>query len=67
MLQKQNTKQSKLLQTCKSCKTGKQVALKGKFVFSIQGVLKVAREAEKATAEKGTRTWCCKVPTSKKI
>jgi hypothetical protein len=41
--------------------------LTGKFVFSTQEVLEIAREAEKATAEKGTRARRRKVPTGEKI
>jgi hypothetical protein len=66
-LRKENTEQRELLQTRKKRNTGKRVALKGKFVFSTQEVLEIAREAEKATAEKGTRTRRRKVPTGEKI
>jgi hypothetical protein len=48
-------KQRDILQTRKNRNTGKRVALKGKFVFSTQEVLEVAREAEKATASKTSR------------
>jgi hypothetical protein len=54
-LRKENIKQRELLQTRKKRNTGKRVALKGKFVFSTQEVLEIAREAEKATKEKTTR------------
>ena len=64
---KENAEQRELLQTRKKRKTGKRVALKGKFVFSTQEVLEIAREAEKATAEKGIRTRRRKVPTTEKM
>ena len=67
MVWKENAKQRELLQTQKKRKTRKQVVLKGKFVFSTQGVLEIAREAEKVTAEKGTHIQRCKVPTNKKL
>jgi hypothetical protein len=54
-LRKENVKQRELLQTRKKRNTSKRVALKGKFVFSTQEVLEIAREAEKATKEKTTR------------
>jgi hypothetical protein len=41
-----------MLQTRKGRTTSKRVALKGKFVFSTQEVLEVAREVERATADK---------------
>jgi hypothetical protein len=41
-----------LLHTRKARKTGKRVALKGKFVFSTQEVLQIANEAEEAIAAK---------------
>ncbi|KYG39838.1 hypothetical protein M433DRAFT_9803 [Acidomyces richmondensis BFW] len=45
----------KLLQLRKKRTTGKRVVLKGKFVFSTQEVLEVARKAEEATADKPLR------------
>ncbi|GAB7336127.1 hypothetical protein MBLNU13_g08914t1 [Cladosporium sp. NU13] len=44
-----------LLSTRKIRKTGKRVALKGRFVFSTQEVLKVVEEAEAETAAKKSR------------
>jgi hypothetical protein len=43
----------------KNCTTGKQLALKGRFVFSTQEVLRIAREAEKAIADKTSHKQCC--------
>ena len=54
-LRKENTEQRELLKTRKYRKKGKRVALNGRFVFSTQEVLEIAREAEKATAEKTSR------------
>ena len=54
-LRKENAQQRQTLQTRKNRTTGKRVALKGKFVFSTQEVLEVARKAEEATAEKTSR------------
>lgn len=54
-LRTENSKQRELLQTRKNRSTGKRVALKGKFVFSTQEVLDIAREAERATADKTSR------------
>jgi hypothetical protein len=48
-------KQRETLHMRKNRTTGKRVALKGKFVFSTQEVLEIAREAEKATASKTSR------------
>jgi len=44
-----------LLSTRKIRKTGKRVALKGRFVFSTQEVLKMVEEAEAETAAKQSR------------
>lgn len=45
----------KLLQTRKVRKKGKRVALKGKFVFSTQEVLEIAKAAEEETTAKNGR------------
>jgi hypothetical protein len=55
-LRKEVAEQQKLLQVRKKRLTGKRISLKGKFVFSTQEVLEVARQAEQATAEKTART-----------
>jgi len=52
-----------MLQTQKDQTTSKQIVLKGRFVFSMQEVLNIAREAEKATVEKKLRIQQCKQPT----
>jgi hypothetical protein len=44
-----------LLRTRKARKTGKRVALQGRFVFSTQEVLEIARQAEESTAKKKDR------------
>jgi hypothetical protein len=54
-LRNETTRQQKLLQSRKKRTTGKRVVLKGKFVFSTQEVLEVARKAEEATADKPSR------------
>jgi hypothetical protein len=66
-LRKETKEQRELLKIRKNRSSGKRVALKGRFVFSTQEVLKIAREAEKATAEKTSRTRRCKQPTGTKI
>ena len=48
-------KQKEILQTRKNRTKGKRVALKGKFVFSTQEVLEVARAAEQASEGKTSR------------
>jgi hypothetical protein len=60
-LRKENAEQRELLKIRKNRTTGKRVALKGKFVFSTQEVLKTAREAEKAIANKTSCKRRCKV------
>ena len=45
-LRKENTAQREILQTRKSRTTGKRIGLKGKFVFSTQEVLEIARKAK---------------------
>ena len=52
----ESAKQREMLQICKIRTTGKRIALKGKFVFSTQEVLDMAKVAEKATADKESRT-----------
>jgi hypothetical protein len=54
-LRKENAEQRELLKKRKNCASGKRVALKGRFVFSTQEVLGIAREAEEATARKTSR------------
>lgn len=54
-LRKELAEQRKLLQARKVRKKGKRVALKGKFVFSTQEVLDIARTAEQGTAAKNSR------------
>ena len=49
-IQKELAEQRELLQTRKARKTGKRVKLKGRFMFSTEEVLQIAREAEEATA-----------------
>ena len=56
-LWKRVAKQDKLLHTRKVRKTGKRVALKGKFVFTTEEVLKIAKQAEEAVeAQKGQKS-----------
>jgi len=55
ILRKRIVEQDELLRTRKTRKKGKRVALKGKFVFSTEEVLQIAREAEGATAAKKAR------------
>jgi hypothetical protein len=43
------------LGSCKSRKKGKMVALQGKYVFSTQGVLEIAKQAEENVATKRGR------------
>jgi signal recognition particle subunit SEC65 len=54
-LRKQLKEAEGLLSTRKIRKTGKRVALKGKFVFSTQEVHKLVEEAEAETARKQSR------------
>jgi len=58
----ENAKQRETLQSRKKQTTGKRVALQGKFMFSIQEVLEVARQVEIATADKTSRKRCCTQP-----
>jgi len=53
-LRKQVKEQAELLHTRKARKKGKRVALKGRFVFSTQEVLEIARSAELETSGKKT-------------
>ena len=66
-LRKENTEQRQLLKTRKHRVKGKRVALNGKFVFSTQEVLNIAKQAEKATADKNARTQRRKGPTAVEI
>lgn len=54
-IRKELSEQRELLQSRKIRKSGKRVKLKSKFVFSTQEVLKIAKEAEEATAAKKGR------------
>ena len=54
-LRKRIAEQDKLLRTRKARKKGKRVALKGRFVFTTEEVLQIAREAEEETAAKKGR------------
>jgi hypothetical protein len=54
-LEKQLADTQELLRTRKARKTGKRVALQGRFVFSTQEVLEIARQAEESTAKKNGR------------
>ena len=55
-LRKRIAEQYELLHTRKARKRGKRVALKGRFVFSTEEVLQIAKEAEEGTAAtKGRR------------
>ena len=67
MLRKENIEQTELLQLWKKRINGKRVSLQGKFVFSTQEVLEVAKEAERRVMEKATRTRRRKKPTGVKI
>lgn len=54
-LRKQVKEQQELLDMRKGQKRGKRVALKGKFVFSTEEVLRIVEEAEAETAAKKAR------------
>lgn len=51
--------QTELLNTRKTRKNGKRVNLEGRFIYSAQDVLEIAREAEEATAAKKSRKRRC--------
>ena len=51
-LRKQVKEQAELLSTRKARMKGKRIALKGRFVFSTQEVLEIARAAEAETSKK---------------
>lgn len=53
-LRKQIKEQAELLSTRKSRTKGKRIALKGRFVFSTQEVLEIAKAAESETSKKRT-------------
>jgi len=55
ILRKQVKEQQELLHARKARKKGKRVELKGRFVFSTQEVLEIAKVAEAETAKKKTR------------
>ena len=54
-LRKRLAEQEELLRTRKARKKGKRVALKGRFVFSTEEVLQIAKEAEEETGAKKRR------------
>lgn len=70
-LRKRVAEQEQLLHTRKVQKSGKRVVLKGKFVFSTQEVLEVARQAEeeilRKKSEKSVRRplTCVQIPRTK--
>jgi hypothetical protein len=66
-LRKQLKEAEGLLSTRKIRRTGKRVALKGKFVFSTQEVHKLVEEAEAETARKKSRRKPCKRKSSGKV
>jgi hypothetical protein len=66
-LRKQLKEAEGLLSTRKIRKTGKRVALKGKFVFSTQEVHKLVEEAEAETARKQSRKQPRKRKSSGKV
>lgn len=55
-LRKQVKEQAELLHARKARKKGKRVALKGRFVFSTQEVLDIARSAEAESSKKKSTT-----------
>lgn len=54
-IRKENSAQKELLHIRKSRKKGKRIALKGRFIFSTQEVLEIAKQAEEETSMKKTR------------
>jgi hypothetical protein len=52
LLQRENAEARALLRVRKECKTGKRVAIKGKFVFNTQEILEVVEKAEVEAAKK---------------
>jgi hypothetical protein len=52
LAQRELRKKDKLLSTCKTRKTGKRVALKGKYLLTKEDILKVVQDLEKETKKK---------------
>ena len=52
ILRRQVSEQQELLRTRKSRQKGKRVALEGRFVFSTEEILNIARKAEAETARR---------------
>jgi hypothetical protein len=55
LLQKENAEYRELLQVRKERKNRKRVAIKGKFVFNIQEILKVVEKAEAEVSKRKTK------------
>lgn len=55
-LKKEIKEQTELLRTRKARRKGKRIALKGRFVFSTQEVLEIARSAEQESSERKAAT-----------
>jgi hypothetical protein len=55
VLRRELAEARELLRSRKNCRKGKRVALQGKFVFSTQEVLEIARQAEENAATKRGR------------
>jgi hypothetical protein len=66
-LRKRIAEQDELLRTRKAREKGKRVALKGRFMFSTEEVLQIAREAEEETAATKGRRRPRKRPVSVEI
>ena len=66
-LHKEVEEQKKLLNIYKTYKKGKRIALKGKFVFSTEEVLEIAKAAEVKPATKRKRAWPWKYPIEEKL
>lgn len=54
LLQRESNDQRELLSKRREHKTGKRIALKGKFVFTTEEVVRLAHEAEEASKQKKT-------------
>jgi hypothetical protein len=55
LLQKENAEYRELLQVRKERKNRKRVAIKGKFVFNMQEILKVVEKAEAEVSKRKTK------------
>ena len=55
LAQKELHKKDVLLNMCKTCKTGKRVALKGKYLLTKEDILKVFQDLEEGTKKKKTK------------